>query len=93
LGDSAERYVDVSLQAAACGRHLEMVERLLAAGANVNAAADSDRGIALQAGAGGGYFELVEGPFAAGAYVSAEAGRYSNRSTTLQAAAGGGRAP
>jgi hypothetical protein len=70
-----------------------MVERLLAAGANVNAAADSDRGIALQAGAGGGYFELVEGPFAAGAYVSAEAGRYSNRSTTLQAAAGGGRAP
>ena len=63
-----------ALQAAAGGGHLEVVERLLAAKADVNAAAAGDNGrTALQAAAGGGHLEVVERLLAAKADVNAAA--------------------
>ncbi|MCJ1360834.1 MAG: hypothetical protein MMC33_010843, partial [Icmadophila ericetorum] len=77
------------LQVAAEGGHIEMVEKLLAAGADVNAAAGRYGGrTALQAAAEGGHIEVVEKLLAAGADVNAAAG-YEGR-TGLQAAAVGG---
>ena len=49
-----------ALQAAAGGGHLDVVERLLAAGADVNAAAAHGGRTALQAAAGGGHLDVVE---------------------------------
>lgn len=50
-----------ALQAASGGGHIKVVERLLDAGANVNAAtAESEVQTALQAASGGGHIEVVE---------------------------------
>ena len=49
-----------ALQAAAEGGHLEVVDRLLAAKAEVNAAAGYGGRTALQAAAGGGHLEVVD---------------------------------
>jgi ankyrin repeat protein len=78
------------LQAAAEGGHLDVVERLLASKADVNAAAAKDLGCtALQAAAGGGHLDVVERLLAAKADVNAAAVLHYGR-TALQAAAGGG---
>jgi ankyrin repeat protein len=51
----------MALQAASQGGHLEIVERLLAAGADVNAAAGNYGGpTALQAASRGGHLEVEE---------------------------------
>ena len=50
-----------ALQAAAEGGHLDVVERLLVAKADVNAPAADDSGrTALQAAAGGGHLDIVK---------------------------------
>jgi hypothetical protein len=78
-----------ALQAAAGGGHLHVVERLLAAKADVNAAAAADYGrTALQAAAGGGHLHVVERLLAAKADVNAAAAANYGR-TALQAAAEG----
>ena len=76
-----------ALQAASGGGHLEVVERLLAAGADVNAAAAFDGGpTALQAASEGGYLDVVERLLAAGADANAAAA--GSGLTALQAASG-----
>jgi ankyrin repeat protein len=63
------------MQAAAKGGHLEVVERLLVANADVNAIAIGyDGRIALQAAAEGGHLEVVKRLLAANADVNAAAG-------------------
>ncbi|CAF3466677.1 unnamed protein product, partial [Fusarium graminearum] len=60
--------------AAAGEGHLGVIEKLLAAGADVNAAAASEYGrTALQAAAWGGHLEVIEKLLAAGADVNANA--------------------
>jgi ankyrin repeat protein len=67
--------------------HVEVVERLLAANADVNASVSMNGGqTALQAAAEGGHLEAVEKLLAANANVNAAAARYDGR-TALQAAA------
>jgi ankyrin repeat protein len=79
-----------ALQAAAQGGHLDVVERLLATKANVNApAADRSGRTALQAAAEGGHLDVVERLLVAKADVNAPAVYFSGR-TALQAAAEGG---
>ncbi|KAJ5801264.1 uncharacterized protein N7518_003332 [Penicillium psychrosexuale] len=79
-----------ALQAAAQGGHLQVVERLLAATANVNAPAVEENGrTALQAAAEGGHLQVVERLLAAKADVNTPAGEINGR-TALQAAAQGG---
>ncbi|KAF8247817.1 ankyrin [Wilcoxina mikolae CBS 423.85] len=68
--------------------HLKAVERLLAANADVNAAATSYDQTALQAAAEGGHLKVVERLLAANADVNAAAARGGR--TALQAAAEGG---
>jgi ankyrin repeat protein len=76
-----------ALQAAAEGGHLEVVERLLTAKADVNAAAAGYKGrTALQAAAGGGHLKVVERLLTAKAGVNAAA-TSQNGQTVLQAAA------
>ncbi|KAL6713035.1 hypothetical protein ACLMJK_009431 [Lecanora helva] len=82
--------LDSAFQAAAAHGHLDTVERLLQAKADVNAAAVEFYGrTALQAAAGGGYLDTVERLLQAGADINAGAAGNNGR-TTLQAAAGGG---
>ena len=79
-----------SLQSAAGWGHLAVVERLLQAKADVNAApAIYDGRTALQAAAGGGYLAVVERLLEAKADVNAAPAIHDGR-TALQAAAGGG---
>ncbi|MCJ1239019.1 hypothetical protein MMC14_007012, partial [Varicellaria rhodocarpa] len=73
LGNIKRSVPNRALQAAAGGGHLEVVERLLAATANVNAAAAYNGRTALQAAAEGGYLEVVERLLAADANVNATA--------------------
>ena len=68
-----------ALQAGAGGGHLEVVERLLAARAQVNAAAGRSGRTALQAAAEGGHLEVVERLLAATADVNAPAAWYNGR--------------
>jgi ankyrin repeat protein len=88
-----------SLMLAARRGNLEVVERLLAAQADVNAAAAPTAPTAplgykgrtaLQAAAGGGHLEVVERLLAAQADVNAAASLSYRGRTALQAAAGGG---
>jgi hypothetical protein len=80
----------LALQAAAGGGHLDVVERLLAAEADVNAAATARYGrTALQAAAEGGHLNVMERLLAAKADVNAAATASHGR-TALQAAAEGG---
>ncbi|KAJ6109977.1 hypothetical protein N7486_002212 [Penicillium sp. IBT 16267x] len=79
-----------ALQAAAGGGHLEIVQVLLAAKADVNALPTTQYGqTALQAAAGGGYLEIVQALLAAEADVNASPATFTGQ-TALQAAAGGG---
>jgi hypothetical protein len=79
-----------ALREAAGGGHLEVVERLLVAQADVNAAAAMSGGrTALQAAADGGHLEVIERLLAVGADVNAAAATSGGR-TALQAAAGKG---
>ncbi|KAH8586021.1 ankyrin repeat-containing domain protein [Bisporella sp. PMI_857] len=90
FNDSAESEITKSLRAAARGGHLEIVERLLIAKANVNAVAAYNSGrTALQAAAGCGHLEVVERLLTAKANINAVAAKNSGR-TALQAAAEGG---
>ncbi|SCO06135.1 related to nucleoside phosphorylase [Fusarium fujikuroi] len=74
-----EAVVRLLVAAGADGGHLEVVEKLLVAGANINAAAAAE----------GGHLEVIEKLLAAGANINAAAaGTY--RQTALQAAAKGG---
>jgi ankyrin repeat protein len=84
-------FARTALQAAVGGGHLEVVERLLAAKADVNAGAGAGYNgrTALQATAEGGHLEVIEWLLAAKADVNAAADGYNGR-TALQAAAGGG---
>ncbi len=78
------------LQRAAGKEDDAVVRKLLAANADVNAAAAADYGrTALQAAAGGGHLEVVERLLAANADVNAAAAADYGR-TALQAAAEGG---
>ncbi|KAI9763914.1 MAG: hypothetical protein M1840_009026 [Geoglossum simile] len=88
--DSRDRRGWTPLSWAAQNGHIGVVERLFAANADVNAAADGDGGrTALQAAAGGGHLEVVERLLTANANVNAPAASHSGQ-TALQAAAGGG---
>ncbi|KAM0714721.1 hypothetical protein Q7P37_009738 [Cladosporium fusiforme] len=90
LGFNQKWTLNRALQAAAEGGHLNVVERLLAAKSEVNAAAAKYSGrTALQAAAEGGHLDAVEALLAAKAGVNAAAAEYSGR-TALQAAAEGG---
>ncbi|KAJ3562144.1 hypothetical protein NPX13_g8673 [Xylaria arbuscula] len=90
VNDMRAGVVDQALQAAAGGGHLDIVERLLAAKADVNATAAKYRGrTALQAAAEGGHLDIVERLLAAKADVNATVAKYGGR-TALQAAAEGG---
>ncbi|KAI9767041.1 MAG: hypothetical protein M1840_006000 [Geoglossum simile] len=76
-----------ALQAAAGSGHFDVVERLLWANADVNAAAaEHDGRTALQAAAGGGHVVVVERLLAAGANVNGAPG-FNHGRTALQAAA------
>ncbi|MCJ1308046.1 hypothetical protein MMC25_001696 [Agyrium rufum] len=80
-----------ALQAAAGGGHLDVVDRLLAAKADVNAPASESNGrTALQAAAGGGHLDVVDRLLAVKADVNARASESYGSRTALQAAAGGG---
>ncbi|KAM0540542.1 hypothetical protein ACHAO7_011094 [Fusarium culmorum] len=82
--------IDRAFQAASAGGHIQVVERLLEAGANVDAAAAKYGGrTALQAASEGGYIQVVERLLETGANVDAPAAEYGGR-TALQAASEGG---
>ncbi|KAF6787047.1 ankyrin repeat-containing protein [Colletotrichum sojae] len=82
--------LSIALQAASGGSHIEVVERLLDAGAKVNADPARDDGrTALQAASGGGHVEVVERLLDAGANVNADPAGEHGR-TALQAASEGG---
>ncbi|KAF4332948.1 ankyrin repeat [Fusarium beomiforme] len=89
-GKSIHR-INISLPAASWGGHVDVVNLLLAAGADVNAAAtDKCKGrTALQAASEGGHLAVVERLLDAGADVNTAAGDDGGR-TALQAASEGG---
>ncbi|KAI3573042.1 ankyrin repeat protein [Fusarium oxysporum f. sp. albedinis] len=83
-------YGRTALQAASAGSHIQIVERLLVAGADVNVAAAAEEGrTALQAASAGGHIQVVERLLEAGANVNAAAAARYGR-TALQAASAGG---
>ena len=82
--------IDRALQAASEGGHMQVVERLLKAGADVNAASTANRGrTPLQAALEGGHMQVVDQLLNAGADVNAAAAEFEGR-TALQAASEGG---
>ncbi|OQN96112.1 hypothetical protein B0A48_18358 [Cryoendolithus antarcticus] len=90
LGFTKKTDINRALQLAARGGHLDVSEELLAATADVNAAAAEEYGrTALQAAAEGGHLDVVERLLAAKADVNATAVGSDGR-TALQAAAEGG---
>jgi hypothetical protein len=89
LVDNKEE-LSYGLPHAAGGGHLEIVQRLLDAKADVNAAAAYGGRTALQAAAGGGHLEVVQRLLDAKADVNAAAAAGYRGRTALQAAAEGG---
>ncbi|KAH7419748.1 ankyrin repeat-containing protein [Cadophora sp. MPI-SDFR-AT-0126] len=86
-------YGQNALQAACAQSHTSVVARLIAAGADVNAAGDFNRPrTALQIAAVSGNVEIVDMLLAAGADVNVPAAKYNGR-TALQAASEGGHLP
>jgi len=83
-----QEVLDGTLQIASERGNLNAVERLLAAGADINILVERDRQTALEAAAEGGYLNVVERLLAVGADVNAPA--EWNGLTALQAAAEGG---
>ncbi|PNP57317.1 hypothetical protein FNYG_15238 [Fusarium nygamai] len=82
--------IDRAFRAASEGGHIQVVERLLEAGAIVNAAAAGSEGrTALQAASAGGHIQVVERLLEAGADINAAVAEYGGR-TALQAASEGG---
>ncbi|KFA80920.1 hypothetical protein S40288_09748 [Stachybotrys chartarum IBT 40288] len=81
VGECSMRGINKALQAASGGGHLQVVERLLTAGADVNAAAEWDIRTALQAASEAGHLRLVERLLAAAT---------DNGETALWAASRGG---
>ncbi|KFA56451.1 hypothetical protein S40293_09873 [Stachybotrys chartarum IBT 40293] len=81
VGECSMRGINKALQAALGGGHLQVVERLLTAGADVNAAAEWDIRTALQAASEAGHLRLVERLLAAAT---------DNGETALWAASRGG---
>ncbi|KAL5585649.1 hypothetical protein FOVSG1_013341 [Fusarium oxysporum f. sp. vasinfectum] len=83
--------VNRALQAASDGGHIQVVDRLLDAGADVNAAAAAKYGgrTALQAASAGGHIQVVDQLLEAGADVNAAAAEFEGR-TALKAASAGG---
>ena len=81
-----DTYRRAPLWYAAQNGHVELVDKLLAAGADANAG--TNRGTALLAAAGGGHLEVVDKLLAAGADVNADGN--ADGWTALQVAAGGG---
>ena len=88
ISTRSKKYLGLTaLQAASKGGYLELVDKLLAAKADLNAKATFDSGrTALQAASGAGHLEVVERLLTAKADVNAEAASDSGR-TALQAAA------
>ncbi|SCV61374.1 uncharacterized protein FFFS_15943 [Fusarium fujikuroi] len=80
--------IDRAFQAASAGGHIQVVERLLKAGADVNAAAEYGGPTALQAASEGGHMQVVERLLEAGASVNAAPAEYGR--TALQAASASG---
>jgi ankyrin repeat protein len=79
-----------ALEVAVAGGHLEIVEMLILAGAEVHtAASEYDGQTALQTAVEGGHSEILERLLAAGAEVNTAASKYGGR-TALQAAAESG---
>ena len=90
LEDISQPTLDLSLESAAGGGYLDVVERLLQEKADVNAAAAKGYGrTALQAAAERGHLDVVERLLQEKADVNAAAA-YDYGRTALQAAAGGG---
>ncbi len=88
-GNTLPRFM-TALQAAAGGGHLGIVDKLLAAGSDVNFGSCIDNGrTALQAAADRGHLKIVKKLLAAGSDVNALPSRWNGR-TALQAAAEGG---
>ncbi|RBA12849.1 hypothetical protein FPRO05_14071 [Fusarium proliferatum] len=82
--------INRALQVASEGGHIQIVERLLEAGAHVNAAVAGYGGrTALQAASAGGHIQVVERLLEAGAHVNAAAATIRGQ-TALQAASEGG---
>ncbi|KEY68151.1 hypothetical protein S7711_08339 [Stachybotrys chartarum IBT 7711] len=65
-----------ALRAGSGGGHLQIVEQLLNAGADIDATTGYNRQTALQAASGGGHLQIVERLLTAGADVNATAGFY-----------------
>ncbi|CZT47193.1 uncharacterized protein RSE6_07727 [Rhynchosporium secalis] len=86
-------YGQNALQAACAQGHIAVVKRLIAAGADVNAAGDFNRPrTALQIACSAGNGEIVDLLLGARADVSVPAAKYNGR-TALQAASEGGHLP
>ena len=90
IAKCSTKSISNALQAASEGGHLDVVERLLSAKADVNAAAAGSVGrTALQAASEGGHLDVVERLLSAKADVNAAAASSVGR-TALQAASEGG---
>ncbi|KAH7247482.1 ankyrin repeat protein [Fusarium redolens] len=83
--------IDKTLHAASGSGHIQVVERLLEAGAHVNTATATAGGrTALQAASEGGHIQVVERLLYAGADVKAAPAAFTEGRTALQAASAGG---
>jgi hypothetical protein len=88
-GKNSTHSINTSLQAGSEGGHLEVIEQLLAAGADVNVEPAFRGRTALQTASEGGYIDVVERLLAAGANINGEPATFGGR-TALQAASQGG---
>ncbi|KAK5988793.1 Putative ankyrin repeat protein [Cladobotryum mycophilum] len=87
-GEKQGHQMDQALQAAIRGGHLNIVERLLAARADINIPSKHSGRTTLQAATQGGHLDIIKRLLTAGADINAPSRQYSQ--TALQAAAKGG---